>query len=338
MGPFLSSSKFVVEGRTVLIPGGSSGLGLEAGRQLAEKGANIIIVARNVDRLKSSIDYISQGAGSSSTQHFHHLSADLRSAAECERAIAEATALNNDAPPDIVWCCQGSAHPTLFINTPVSKFHEMMDQNYFSSLYIAHAILNRWLRPSSTGTQDPKTKTRPPRHLVFTSSFVSFLTFTGYSPYSPSKLALRSLCETLAQEMHLYAGANPDLQRVRIHTVYPATIRTPGLEVENTIKSDVGKMLEDTDEGETPAECARASIKELEKGMEVVTTRWLTWLVWCGQMGASLRGGFWRGLGEWMMGLVVGLVLIGVRWDFDRKVEAWGRMWGDSGMKRENGK
>ena len=44
--------------QTVLITGGSTGLGLNAARQLAEKGASVIIVARNVDNLQQGIAYI----------------------------------------------------------------------------------------------------------------------------------------------------------------------------------------------------------------------------------------------------------------------------------------
>ena len=43
----------------MLITGGSTGLGLNVTRQLAAKGANVIIVARNVDKLRQGIDFVS---------------------------------------------------------------------------------------------------------------------------------------------------------------------------------------------------------------------------------------------------------------------------------------
>ncbi|KAI9658939.1 MAG: hypothetical protein M1821_001899 [Bathelium mastoideum] len=192
-----------------------------------------------------------------------------------------------------------------------------MDSNYFSCLYVAYAVLNRWLRPSA-GTKADEAAAPPvsittkpfkaslPRHLIFTSSFVSFLTFAGYAPYFPSKLALRSLAESLAQEMHLYAGAHPSLPRVRIHIVYPATIKTSGYEAENLIKTDITKMLEDGDEGESAAECASTAIKGLESGAGVVTTRWMTWAVWCAGLGASERRGWAEGILVWAEGYGVG--------------------------------
>lgn len=41
--------------QTVLLTGASEGLGLSAARQLAAKGANVILVARNVQRLQEAL-------------------------------------------------------------------------------------------------------------------------------------------------------------------------------------------------------------------------------------------------------------------------------------------
>ena len=42
----------------VLVTGGSQGMGKSVARQLAGKGAHVIIVARNVERLKEAVTYI----------------------------------------------------------------------------------------------------------------------------------------------------------------------------------------------------------------------------------------------------------------------------------------
>ncbi|KAI1166905.1 hypothetical protein F5B18DRAFT_604728 [Nemania serpens] len=260
MGAFVSKNEFPVSGRTVLITGGSKGLGLNAARQLAEKGANVIIVARDIGHLRDGIAYISAGASNPEVQRFHYISADVTTATECARVVAEATAWGNGSPPDVVWCCSGSAHPTLFIATPVEQFQTMMDSNYFSSVYMAHAILNAWLGSAAENPRGSVAKpvesqpsralpANPPaaRHLIFTGSFVSFYSFAGFTPYSPSKAAVRALSDSLSQEMNLYAAAHPDLPRVRIHTVFPATMPTQSLEDENAVKIDLTKSLEEGD-------------------------------------------------------------------------------------------
>lgn len=310
-------------------------MGLEAGRQLAEKGANVIIVARDERRLQQGVEYMRQGCISES-QKFHYISADLTSSEEAVRIVQEATTWNGGAPPDVVWCCAGASWPTLFIDTDVSKFREQMDSNYFSAVYTSHAILRAWLRPAQATTSVSATKTgeKPAaRHLILTGSFLAFYPIAGYAPYNPSRAAIRSLSDELSQEMHLYAAANPDSPPVKVHTVFPATILTESYEAENKIKSDLTKMLEGPNVGQTAAEVARGGISGLECGHELITTDWQTRLVMCGILGPSRRGGFWKGLVDSLLGLVMVLAMIVVRADMDRQVRSFGRQYGDSGMK-----
>ncbi|OTA90925.1 hypothetical protein M434DRAFT_77123 [Hypoxylon sp. CO27-5] len=333
MGSFLSKHEFPVDGRTVLITGGSAGLGRSAARQLAEKGANVIIVARNVSKLRESIAYIKQGARSSDVQRFHYIAADVTAASECARVIAEATAWNDGAPPDIVWCCAGSAHPTLFVDTPPEQFQKMMDSNYFSCVYMAHAALNAWLKSpvASASEHGTKQKDPRPRHLIFTGSFVSFYSFAGFTPYAPSKAAVRSLADSLSQEMNLYSSTCP----VRIHAVFPATMPTEGLEQENSVKTDLTKALEEGDQVLAPEECARRAIAGLERGEELVPTSTIIRLVMTSVMGGSARGGFVRGLVNTVLGWVTLVVMVFIRWEMDTKVAKWGRMNGSSGMLKK---
>ncbi|KAI0149792.1 NAD(P)-binding protein [Hypoxylon sp. NC0597] len=339
-----SKNQFPVQGRLVVITGGSRGLGLSTGRQLAEKGASIVIVARGQERLAQAIEHIRQGAPNPETQRFHYISADLTSSSEAVRVIDEVISWNSGSPPDIVWCCAGSAHPALFIDTPVSEFGVQMNNNYFTSLYVAHAVLTHWLKPPSAqkeasttpATAAAKPATPPPaRHLIFTSSFLAFYSFTGYSPYSPAKAALRSLSDTLSQEMNLYAAAYPSEPAVRVHTVFPAGIQGEAFEAENRIKADVTKLLEEGDEPQAPDALARNAIRALEGGQEIITTDFTTGLVRRSVLGGSIRGGFWRAVGDWLIAGWMALIMIFVRSDMDKKTRDWGRKYGASGMKKE---
>ncbi|KAF5020608.1 hypothetical protein F66182_7357 [Fusarium sp. NRRL 66182] len=336
MGSFLSRNEFPVNGRTVLITGGSRGLGLAAACQLAAKGANVAIAARDAEVVKEAIAQVEQFALSPSTQRFFSLTADVTKAAECARVAAKVTAWNDHHPPDIVWCCSGSAHPTLFVDTPIEQLQTMMDSNYFSSAYMAHAVLNAWLRPATGGSvkKTPASTSPPPpaaRHLIFTGSFVSLYSFAGFTPYAPSKAAIRSLSDSLSQEMNLYAGAHPDEPRVRIHTVFPATMPTKSLEDENKVKTDVTKALEEGDQVLTPTECARRAIVGLERGEELVATSTIIRLVTTSVMGGATRGGFWKGLADTLLGWIVVVVMVFIRWDMDVKVRSWGKRHGSSG-------
>ncbi|KAK0707981.1 hypothetical protein B0H67DRAFT_603101 [Lasiosphaeris hirsuta] len=339
MGSFTSRNEFPVDGRTVLITGGSSGLGLGAARQLSSQGANVIVVARSAEKLEAAIKQIKLDARFPESQRFRTIVADVRVAAECARIIDVATAWNGDAPPDVVWCCAGSAHPSLFVDTPVEQFQAMMDSNYFSCVYIAHAVLNVWLRPSARspdgdkGSPQAEGKGRPPaRHLIFTGSFVSFYSFAGFTPYSPSKAAIRSLSDSLSQEMNLYAAAQPHAPCIRVHTVFPATMPTQSLDDENKVKTDLTKSLEEGDQILQPDECARRAIAGLERGEELVATSTIIRLVMTSVLGGSIRGGLFKGLVDTLLGWVVIVVMVFIRWDMDSKVAKWGREHGASGM------
>ncbi|KAL7765672.1 hypothetical protein ACKLNR_003588 [Fusarium oxysporum f. sp. zingiberi] len=333
MGSFLSRNEFPVEGRTVLITGGSRGLGLAAARQLSSRGAHVAIVARDPNVLKEALTQVEESAQSSS-QRFFSLTADVTKASECSRVVAEVTAWNDDSPPDIVWCCSGSAHPTLFVDTPVEQLQTMMESNYFSSAYMAHATLNAWLRPAIDSVTKKSTEVKIPtaRHIIFTGSFVSLYSFAGFTPYSPSKAAIRSLSDSLSQEMNLYAGAHPNEPRVRIHTVFPATMPTKSLDDENKVKTDVTKALEEGDQILTPDECARRAIAGLERGEELIATSTIIRLVMTTVMGGAIRGGFWAGLANTLLSWVVMTVMVFIRWDMDVKVRNWGKKHGASGM------
>ena len=53
----LSSANLLSQ--TVLLTGGSTGMGRGLGKLLAQRGANVIIVARNIKKLQAALEYIS---------------------------------------------------------------------------------------------------------------------------------------------------------------------------------------------------------------------------------------------------------------------------------------
>jgi 3-dehydrosphinganine reductase len=332
--------------QTVLITGGSRGLGLSAACQLAAKGANVIIVARDPEVIASALQSVISSARDPKVQRFQSITADVTTAEACARVVADATAWNDGNPPDIVWCASGSAHPSLFVDTPTEQLQTMMDSNYFSCAYLAHAVLNAWLRPlldskpvhSDRDAPATDRTGKPPqaRHLVFTGSFVSFYSFAGFTPYAPSKAAIRSLSDSLSQEMNLYAAAYPSAPRIRVHTVFPATMPTQSLEDENRVKTDLTKSLEEGDQVLQPEECARRAIAGLERGEELVATSTIIRLVMTSVMGGAIRGGWLKGLIDTLLGGIVLIVMMFIRWEMDTKVSKWGREHGASGMKTNN--
>lgn len=318
---FSRKDHFPVEGRTVVITGGSQGMGRGVARLLAQKGANVVLVARGLDKLEATIEYIRAAAAQPNDQRFHFISADMTDASECTRVVEEVKAWNHDRSPDIVWCVAGAAYPELFIRVDATRLQDQMNQNYFSAAFMAHAVLRDWLQPANTST------TAKPRHLIFTSSLAAFYSMVGYTAYTPAKTALRALSDGLAQEVKLYNGAKKHKSgtgpaaEVKIHTVFPGTIYTAGYEQEKLTKPGVTAKLEEDDTGQTEDEVAAASLKGLQNGEYLVTTALL---------GSIMRGAAWASsprhnpLADTVVSLVSNVAWLFVQPDHDAKVTKWG--------------
>lgn len=189
---------------------------------------------------------------------------------------------------------------------------QQMDLNYFSCSDMAQAILREWLAPDKVGKGGTK-------HLVFTSSVAGLFTLVGYAPYSPAKAAIKSLSDTLAHELLLYGDS------VKIHTVFPGTIDSPGLVTENKTKPKITQIIEETDPVQTPDQVAAGAIKGLENGEHLVVV---------GFLGQAMRACSWGGAQRnyWpcdvLLTWIVSAVMFFIRMDLDGKVRAYGKKHG----------
>ncbi|KAL2858280.1 hypothetical protein BJX68DRAFT_228290 [Aspergillus pseudodeflectus] len=325
---FGSSNQFPVEGRTVVITGGSEGMGKAVACQLAEKGANVVIVARTLQKLQESMEAIRGSATNVSKQRFHYISADLTQPEECERIISEVTEWNDGMPPDIVWCCAGYCHPGYFIETSIKTLKDQMDTVYWTAANTAHAILKKWLVPINPSHQRPL----PRRHLIFTCSTLAFVPITGYAPYSPAKAAMRSLSDTLSQEIEIYNGSRASKERakatpadVRIHTVFPMGILSPGFDNEQQIKPALTKQLESADRPQTPKEVAKIAIEAIERGEYLITTMFVGDIMKGSALGPSPRNSWLR---DTFTGWLSNLVFLQVVPDLRKQAYLWGKKHG----------
>lgn len=146
---------------------------------------------------------------------------------------------------------------------------------------------------------------------------VAFYPVAGYAPYAPSKAAIKSLSDTLVQEMLLYS--EPE---VKIHTIFPGTIQSPGLDKENETKPAITHILEESDPVQTPEVVAAKAIKGLENGEYLVTVSWL---------GQAMRGCAWGGSkrNNWFIDTLImwiaSLAWFFVGMDLDGKVKSYGK-------------
>ncbi|KAK7953606.1 short chain dehydrogenase domain-containing protein [Apiospora saccharicola] len=293
MGLFGGGNHMPVDGKTILVTGATEGMGRCAVRQLAAKGANIIVVSRNVARLEETVTEIKRlipsqksAAKNTQTQRFHYISADVSKRDYARSLIAEAVAWNNGQALDIVWCIAGKSSPDFWFEAPLSLSREQMDINYWGSAEMAHALLREWCAPDAPVVAEPK-------HLVFTASVLAFFPVIGYGPYSPPKAALRALADTLNQELEAYP------QNVKVHVVFPGGIQSPGFDRENQTKPEITKVIEADDPVQSPEEVASRAIQGLENGDYMVTVGLLGRFFQWSALGGSPRN-------SWIVDTVIG--------------------------------
>jgi 3-dehydrosphinganine reductase len=236
--------------------------------------------------------------------------------------MSEVTEWNDGMPPDIVWCCAGYCTPGYFVETSVQTLKDQMDTVYWTAANTAHAILRKWLVPINPSHQRPL----PRRHLIFTCSTLAFVPIAGYAPYSPAKAAMRALSDTLCQEIEIYNGSRASKERgratpadVKIHTVFPMGILSPGFDNEQMIKPALTKQLESADKPQTPKEVARIAIEAIERGEYLITTM----LVGDVMKGAAL-GPSPRNFRDTCTGWLSNLLFLGVGPDLRKQAFNWG--------------
>ncbi|ODA80079.1 hypothetical protein RJ55_03037 [Drechmeria coniospora] len=311
MGLF-GGNKLPVEGKTVLITGASEGMGLSAAQKLAARGANVILISRNVGKLEEALDSVKAAAKHPSSQRFHYISADVSTFSYAAPVIAEAIKWNNGKSPDIVWCVAGTSVPELFVDMDMESLRKQMNVNFYGTAEMSHVILKEWLAVDAPVEKEPK-------HLIMTTSVVALYTIPGYAPYAPSKWAIRGLADTISQEMLMYP------QNVRVHVVYPGSILSPGFDRENVTKPAITKLLEESDPKQTPDEVAEAAIRGLERGDYFVTVNFLGTLMRWGMMGGSFRNNWVLDtLGAWL----VSIVWMFVQMDLHGKIKSYGKKYG----------
>ena len=121
-------------GTTALITGASSGLGAEFAHQLAARGANLVLVARRLDRLESLASELTAAHGITATA----IAADLAAPSAAanlhanlgERGIRISTLINN----------AGFATRSRFENEDAERIHEEISLNVTALVELTHAF------------------------------------------------------------------------------------------------------------------------------------------------------------------------------------------------------
>ncbi|MEM8837630.1 MAG: SDR family oxidoreductase [Pseudomonadota bacterium] len=190
----------VLEGKTIIITGASSGIGAAAAKLFAAEGANLVLGARRAERLKTITDSINQSGGNAV-----FLPGDV--GAESYASSLVALAKDRFGGLDAAFNNAGIIGEMASVpDMPDDNWRTVLQTNLTSGFYAAkHQI--------------PALKKNGGGSLVFTSSFVGHtIGLPGMAVYAASKAGLIGMVQVLAVEH----GAD----NIRVNSVLPGGTRT----------------------------------------------------------------------------------------------------------------
>ena len=181
-------------GKQVLVTGASSGIGAALAREFARKGANLILLARNRQRLEAvQADCLRLGA------------ADVRlvEADTTDYPAIDAFATSLDVRLDFLILNAGISQRSLAVETDETVDRRVMEVDFFAPVHLAKVLYH-------AGKWDKAT------HIAVTSSISGLFGFPQRSAYCAAKHAVKGFFEALQLETG-----------TKVTLLFPGRINTP---------------------------------------------------------------------------------------------------------------
>jgi NADP-dependent 3-hydroxy acid dehydrogenase YdfG len=186
-----------IEGKVVAITGASSGIGRATAKLLAERGAFVVLGARNEEALAACVDEIAATGGKAV-----YKITDVRNRGDLEALVA--LAIEHGGKLDVIVNNAGIGPISLFDALRVEDWDAMIDVNLRGTLYGIAAALPVFQRQQSG-------------HVINIVSTAGIKVLPTMGVYAATKNAVRTISEALRQE------AGPHL---RVTEISPGMIST----------------------------------------------------------------------------------------------------------------
>jgi NAD(P)-dependent dehydrogenase (short-subunit alcohol dehydrogenase family) len=187
-----------LKGKTAVITGGNSGIGLATARLFVAEGARVAIIGRNQETLDAAAKELGKGA----TDGVIALNADVSDYPAMEQALAEAHRRLGGF--DVLFANAGIGRNTPAGGAEVAVFEEVLRVNVTAVFFTVQAALP-YLRNDAS--------------IVFNGSVMGVAGPATYSAYAASKAGVRAMARSLASEL------SP--RGIRVNVVVPGGTRTP---------------------------------------------------------------------------------------------------------------
>lgn len=185
-----------LDGKTALVTGGNSGIGLATARRFAAEGAYVFLTGRNQDSIDAAVASIGAGATG--------IRADVSNADDLD-AVAEAVGAHGDGL-DVIFANAGGGEFALLPDITIEQFTTTFAINVGGTLFTVQKMLPLLNRGAS---------------IILTGSTAAYNGTAAFSVYAASKAAIRSFGRTWAAEL---VGRD-----IRVNTIVPGPVETPGL-------------------------------------------------------------------------------------------------------------
>jgi len=188
-----------LKGRSVLVTGGSKGIGKGIARVFAQAGAKVAIMARHADQAEAAAKEIGHGA--------FGIAGDVTSFSSMESAVAATVAKNGGL--DVLCANAGIFPPAKLEEMTSDQWDEVVDTNLKGTFHSLKAALPQ-LKKSNQG------------RVVITSSITGPVTgYPGWTHYGATKAGQLGFMRTACIELAKY--------NITVNAVLPGNIITEGL-------------------------------------------------------------------------------------------------------------
>ena len=188
-----------LDGKVVIVTGGSRGIGAEVGARLAEDGAAVVVSGRDGERLQQTVrEWETQGRA------VLGVVADAASREDCERLVG--TAKQHFGRIDVLVNNAGMTHDQLLVRMTDEDWDRVLEVNLRSAFLMTRAVSKALVRQKSGG------------RVINITSTAGAMGNAGQVNYSAAKAGLIGFTKAAARELAHWS--------ILVNAVAPGLIET----------------------------------------------------------------------------------------------------------------